>query len=48
MHEIGGINDECLDKILHNNNLHMELAMQTISKDKIVRSNAVQDLKDFN
>ena len=26
----------------------MELSMQVISNDKIVRSNTVQDLKDFN
>ena len=42
------VDDESLDAILHNNNLQMELAMQIISNDKTVRSNIVQDLKDFS
>ena len=42
------INDECLDEILHNNNLQMDLALQIISNAKTVRSNTVQDLKEFN
>ena len=42
------INDEYLDEILHNNNLWTELAMQIISNERRVRSNTVQDLKEFN
>ena len=41
-------NDNHLDEILHNNNLCMELAIQIISNDQSVRSNTVQDKKDFN
>ena len=41
-------NEHYLDEILNINNLLMELAMQIISNDKTVRSDIVQDLKDFN
>ena len=41
-------NDNYLNEILHNNNLYIELAMQIISIDKTVGSNAVQELKEFN
>ena len=41
------MNDEYLAQIVHINNLQMELAIQIISNDKTVRSNTVQDLKDF-
>ena len=40
--------DEYLNETLHNINLWMELGMQNISNDKTVRSNTVQDMKDFN
>ena len=42
------ITDKCLDETLRNNNLYMDLAMQIIFNDQTVRSNTVQDLKDFN
>ena len=42
------INEHYLDEILHNNNSQMELAMQIISKDKTVRNDTIQDLKEFN
>ena len=42
------INHEFLNEILHNNNLKMELAMQIITNDQTVRSNTVQELKNFN
>ena len=41
-------NDKYLDEILHNNNKKIELAMQTISIDKTVRIDTVQELKEFN
>ena len=34
--------------LFHNNNLQIELAMQIISNDQTVRSDTLQDLKDFN
>ena len=46
MCEIVEINDEYLDEILLYNSLYMELAMQIVSNDQTVRSNAVQDLKE--
>ena len=42
------INNQDLDEILNNNNLEMVLAMQIISNDKTVRSDTVQDLREFN
>ena len=42
------INDKYLDEIFHIINLKMELAMQNISKHQTIRSNTVQDLKEFN
>ena len=48
MHENIEISDEYLDEILLNNNLRMELAMKIISIDQTVRSNTIQDLKEFN
>ena len=42
------INEKHLDEIPHTFNLYMELAMQIISNDKTVRSDTVQDLKEFN
>ena len=47
MRENNKVNDENLDEILHNNNPWMESAMQIISNDKTVRSDTIQDLKDF-
>ena len=35
-------------KIVHINNIYMELALQIISIDKTVRSDIIQDLKEFN
>ena len=48
MYQIDENNDEHLGEILHNNNLYKEIAMQIISFDKTVRSNTVQELKNFN
>ena len=42
------LDDKNLDEVLHNNNLQVEFAMQIISNDQTVRSNTVQELKDFN
>ena len=42
------INDGYLVEILQNINSQMELAMESISDDKTVRSDTIQDLKDFN
>ena len=42
------VNDEYLDEILHINNLYRELAMQIIFNFQTVRSNTIQDLKEFN
>ena len=42
------VNHNYLDENLHNINLQVELAMQIISNNKIVRNNTVEDLKDFN
>ena len=39
---------EFSDRILHNNILKMDWAMQIISNDQTVRSNTVQDLKEYN
>ena len=41
------IKDKNLDKIFHNNNLRMPIATQIISNDQTVRSDTVQDIKDF-
>ena len=41
-------NEKYLIEYLRNKNLYMDLAMQIISKYQIVRSDTVQDLKDFN
>ena len=48
MHENIEINDEYLDEILQNINFKMEIAMQTISNGKTLRSDTIQDLNDFN
>ena len=40
--------DQYSDEILVNNDIKMDLAMQIISNDKTVRSDTVQDLKEFN
>ena len=42
------INDQYLDEILDNNNIKIKLAMEIISNDQTIRSETVQDLKDFN
>ena len=42
------ISDESFDEILQISNSLMELAMQIISNDKTVRSDTVQDLKEYN
>ena len=42
------INEHYLDKILKNNNIKMELAIQFISNDNTVRNDTIQDLKEFN
>ena len=42
------ISEHYLDEILHNNDSEMELAVQTISNDKTVRNDTIQDLEDFN
>ena len=42
------INEHYLDGNLHYNNSSMELAMQIISNDKIVRNDTIQDLEKFN
>ena len=47
IHENIEINDQYLDESLDNNDVQMDLAMQIISTDKTVRSETVQDLKDF-
>ena len=47
MQEKIDINHDCLDEFLHNINFYMELAMQIISNDKTVRSDTIQDSKDF-
>ena len=41
-------NEKYLDEIVHNNYLQMDLALQIIANDKTVRSDTVQDLKEFN
>ena len=41
-------NNKFLVEIFHNNYIQLELAMQIISNDQSIRSNTVQDLKDFN
>ena len=48
VHENVEINDEYFDKSFRNSNSQMELAMQIICNDKTVRSDTVQDLKEFN
>ena len=48
MHENFENIDEYLDGICQINNSEMELAMQIISNDKTLRSDAIQDLKEFN
>ena len=40
-HENVEIDDDCLDKILHNINHHVELAMQIISNDKTMRNDVI-------
>ena len=42
------INEKSLDEIVHNNYLWMDLAIQLIAEDKTVRSDTVQDLKEYN
>ena len=41
-------NEHYLDNSFKNNDSQMELAMQIISKDKTVRNDTVQNLKEFN
>ena len=48
IHENIEINDEYSDEILLNKIIELELAMQIISNDKTLRSNRVNDLKEFN
>ena len=48
VHENIEINEKYLEKILHNNNLQLNIAMQIISKDKTVRSETLLDSKNFN
>ena len=48
VHDNIEITDEFWDKILHSNNLWIDLAMQIISNDQTVRNQTVQDLKDCN
>ena len=48
VHEKIEFNDEYLDEFLHNNNFYMELAMQIVSNDKTVRSNTLEETKEFN
>ena len=48
MHENIEINENYLDETLDKSDIGMELAMQIISHDKTVRSDTVQDLKQFN
>ena len=43
-----GINEQYLYEILDNKDKWMDLAMQKISTDKTVRSDTIEDLKDFN
>ena len=40
-------NNDQLDEILHINNLYRGLAMQIISIDRSLRSNTIQDSKEF-
>ena len=42
------INDQYLDGILHNKNRQMNLATQIISNNKTVKSDTIQNLKEFN
>ena len=42
------VNEHYLDEVLDNINISKDLAMQTISNDKTVRNETIQDLKDFN
>ena len=48
MHEKVEMNDHYLDEIVHNNNSYMDLAMQSISIDKTVKNDAMQDWRNFN
>ena len=42
------INENYLDEIVHNNYLLMDVNLQINANDKTVRSDTVQDLKEFN
>ena len=42
------VNENYLDEVVHNENFYMDLAIQTIANDKTVKSDTVQDLKEFN
>ena len=48
IHENIEIDGNYLDEVLDNNDLWMDLAMQIISTDKTVKSDTIEDLKDFN
>ena len=48
IHEKIEFNDQYLDKILDNNDIEKELAMQIIFNDKTVRSDTIQGLKVFS
>ena len=48
VHENNEIIDQVLDKILDNNHIYMELAMQIIPSDKTVRTNTIAELIEFN
>ena len=41
-------NDQNLDEISDNNDIKMDLAMQIILSDKSVRSDTIEDLKEYN
>ena len=42
------INDEYFDEVLYKNDFQLDLARQVISDDKTVRSDTVQDVREFN
>ena len=48
MHGNFETNDQCSDEVFHENDMKMDLAMQIISNDKTVKSDTIQDLKEFN
>ena len=48
LHENIENNDQYLYEFWNNNDIQTDLAMQIIFKDKTVRSDTIQDLKEFN